>query len=70
MSKYIQKSDEKVGGRWYYSGGKLQNPDISYCDICYDDIAHLDGAYAATIPEAGFSLAIYEAAAPERGCNE
>lgn len=26
--KYITKSAEKIGGRWYYSGGPLRRPDV------------------------------------------
>lgn len=26
IAKYITKSDDKIGGRWYYSGGKLERP--------------------------------------------
>lgn len=27
VCKYITKSAEKIGGRWYYSGGELRRPD-------------------------------------------
>ncbi len=30
ITKYITKSDEKVGGRWYYHGGKLSEPSYEY----------------------------------------
>lgn len=30
ICKYIGKSDSKVGGRWYYSGGDLQKPEYEY----------------------------------------
>lgn len=30
VTKYISKSTEKVGGRWYYSGGALARPRYEY----------------------------------------
>ena len=30
ITKYITKSGEKVGGRWYYSGGDLLEPEFEY----------------------------------------
>lgn len=30
ICKYISKQGEKVGGRWYYSGGDLRQPDYEY----------------------------------------
>lgn len=30
ITKYITKSDDKVGGRWYYSGGELERPQYVY----------------------------------------
>ena len=33
ITKYITKSDDKVGGRWYYSGGALQKPAYIYDDV-------------------------------------
>lgn len=39
ITKYITKSDDKVGGRWYYSGGKLEFPLYVYDDIDFDSFA-------------------------------
>ena len=36
ITKYITKSDDKVGGRWYYSGGELQRPLYLYDDTDFD----------------------------------
>ena len=49
--KYITKSDEKVGGRWYYHGGDLETPTYKYGTSPYYykngktllDIVHPDG---------------------------
>ena len=30
VCKYIGKQGEKIGGRWYYSGGDLKGPEIVY----------------------------------------
>lgn len=30
VGKYITKGEQKLGGRWYYSGGELKKPLISY----------------------------------------
>lgn len=35
VCKYITKADEKIGGRWYYSGGKLLKPVVQYCNADY-----------------------------------
>lgn len=36
ITKYITKSENKVGGRWYYSGGKLDRPVFKYDNVDYD----------------------------------
>lgn len=33
IGKYITKGDKKVGGRWYYSGGKLLKPVYQYSRV-------------------------------------
>lgn len=33
VTKYIGKESQKIGGRWYYSGGKLQKPVEKYVEI-------------------------------------
>lgn len=33
--KYIAKAQEKIGGRWYYSGGDLRKPAVEWCDVDY-----------------------------------
>lgn len=38
ITKYITKSENKVGGRWYYSGGKLSRPDYSYSNTYLDEL--------------------------------
>lgn len=38
VCKYITKAQEKVGGRWYYSGGQLGRPDVIFADLDLDAI--------------------------------
>lgn len=40
--KYITKSNEKVGGRWYYSGGDLLKPVIRYDRVSFNDVVNYD----------------------------
>lgn len=37
VGKYITKSDKKIGGRWYYSGGKLLKPVYTYSRESFGD---------------------------------
>lgn len=41
VCKYVRKQQSKIGGRWYYSGGKLGQPKVSYPDV---DLRELDAA--------------------------
>ena len=36
VCKYIGKDSEKIGGRWYFSGGDLKRPEATYSDTDYD----------------------------------
>ena len=36
VCKYISKSDDKIGGRWYYSGGDLRLPVSYTCDVPFE----------------------------------
>jgi len=48
--KYISKAQEKIGGRWYYSGGELRRPDVEWCDVDFNAFLKLDGAQPFDIP--------------------
>ena len=39
--KYIGKDSEKVGGRWYYSGGNLEKPVEKFVDIVYFELMEM-----------------------------
>lgn len=41
VCKYVRKQQSKIGGRWYYSGGKLGQPKVSYPDV---DLRELEAA--------------------------
>ena len=41
-AEYVPLSG-KIGGRWYYSGGDLQGPEVAYCDIACEELAAAGG---------------------------
>ncbi len=59
VCKYIGKAGtDKVGGRWYYSGGALEHPIVERYDMNIRDIASMEGAYLFDVPEAKKSFAV------------
>lgn len=52
VCKYITKSDIKIGGRWYYSGGDLKKPKIELYDADFSAIEPPAGAHRYTIAAA------------------
>lgn len=42
--KYIAKQQEKIGGRWYYSGGALRRPEVSWSDVDFEALLQEEGA--------------------------
>ena len=42
ITKYITKSDDKVGGRWYYSGGSLELPQYLYENVDFSSVVGAD----------------------------
>lgn len=38
VGKYITKAEQKIGGRWYYSGGELKEPVYAYDRVDFDEI--------------------------------
>lgn len=44
VCKYVGKSEEKIGGRWYYSGGNLLTPEVEFVDVEDDCWRSQDGA--------------------------
>lgn len=69
VAKYIGKQMQpdgsgtlragKIGGRWYYSGGALRRPAVSFCDVDSADFSAYDG-YEFEIEELGARVKIIE----------
>lgn len=59
--KYVTKQEEKIGGRWYYSGGALLRPVVEVCDP--PEGLRFESGETFEIPEAGlrFSRFRYDA---------
>lgn len=47
VCKYIgkQMGNSKIGGRWYYSGGRLRKATVSYFNLRPDELAGLPGTF-------------------------
>lgn len=58
VCKYIGKEADKPAGRWYYSGGGLAEPDVSYIDLTTAEAMELYGEMAYRVDVPGRSLAI------------
>jgi hypothetical protein len=56
VCKYVRKQREKIGGRWWYHGGKLDGPVISYPDVTYDEAAASGAGYGFAVPGAAFMI--------------
>ncbi len=42
VTKYITKAAEKVGGRWYYSGGDLARPTVEFLNVDFEELSALE----------------------------
>lgn len=56
VCKYITKAQEKIGGRWYYSGGNLKRPEIQICVADYRAFSQLEDVASFVIDELGVSM--------------
>lgn len=56
VCKYINKQEEKIGGRWYYSGGDIRRPVITLSDMDFSEAMSHEGGYAFDIPQIGASF--------------
>lgn len=65
VCKYIGKQmgpdgrPEKVGGRWYYSGGKLQRPSVELFDVDPADFEDVEG-YTFTLEALGATVTKFD----------
>ena len=64
VCKYIGKQGEKCGGRWYFSGGKLEKPQIVYGIL--EDWEEAQN-FAAGLQADPLAAAIYSFEIPETG---
>lgn len=60
VCKYISKATEKVGGRWYYSGGDLLHPSIELFDADFADFEQLDTNRKYRIDRLGVDIVEWE----------
>lgn len=56
VCKYVRKQREKIGGRWWYHGGKLNGPAVSYPDVEYRELAESGAGYGFAVPGAAFVI--------------
>ncbi len=54
--KYISKEQEKIGGRWYYSGGDLRKPDVILADVDYDSFCDANRDSLSTFSSGGIEF--------------
>lgn len=68
VCKYISKTEEKIGGRWYYSGGDLLSPICLYGNQTAGELASEEAnVYATHIKEADIDLCIKDFHMSENG---
>lgn len=56
VCKYVRKQQEKIGGRWYYSGGKLEKPKVSYPDVTIEELRETGAGYTFCVPGRAFCI--------------
>lgn len=70
VCKYIGKEGEKPAGRWYYSGGALQQPRVDYAEIGPADLVEEYGNRALQIAVPGRKIAIVNGIKEEQHGHE
>lgn len=60
VCKYITKADEKIGGRWYYSGGALGHPVTELFDGDFSDFEAVEGVSRYRIDRIGVDMLTWE----------
>ena len=51
---------QKIGGRWYYSGGALGRPQVTYAELEFRQAEQEPGAYRFDLPQAGISFVQFQ----------
>lgn len=57
LVKYLTKDFEKIGGRYYYSGGKLIKPKYEYCNTSFNDV---EESYSFKVPNGKYKVVNYD----------
>lgn len=57
IGKYITKGENKIGGRWYYSGGKLNKPIYTYERVSFDSF---DSTYEFNCDGGNFKVKTFD----------
>ena len=58
VCKYISKETEKIGGRWYYSGGALKRPDVVLTDVDFSQFLSDNADTVQTFQRGGLDFAV------------
>lgn len=58
VCKYIGKEGEKPAGRWYYSGGDLREPEVTYAEISPEELVQHFGQKAFVLELPGRQIAV------------
>ena len=58
VCKYIGKEGEKPAGRWYYSGGDLREPEVTYAEISPAQLVEEFGEKAYLLYPPGKQIAV------------
>lgn len=58
VCKYVGKQGEKPAGRWYYSGGDLREPEVTYAEISPAELAAEYGDRAFVFYPPGKQMAV------------
>lgn len=57
--KYITKAQKKIGGRWYYSGGGLALPSVSWSDVDFEALSAEHSNSQFTLDALGVTMIRY-----------
>lgn len=66
VCKYVGKQGEKPAGRWYYSGGDLRDPEITYAEISPAELLAEYGEKTFVFYPPGKQMAIVNGIVPDQ----
>ena len=67
VCKYIGKQGEKPAGRWYYSGGELKQPEVTYGEFSPQELAKAFEGECMTLSVPGRLIAVVNGATQWEG---